>query len=465
MSESIAIIQNVLIKKGGRELQAPISFVWEAGQQWCVTGPTGSGKTSFLKIISGISFAIGGKITFPFLEKIKNASDQQIFISDMIAFVPQEIKIPAGYIEDLYYQRRFQAAEQDDIPSTGEVLLRAAHYKEDLVREAAALMNLTALLEQPFVQLSNGQTRRLMIAVALVKQPKILILDNPYTGLDQETRLALNEQLKVLIAHGIHIFMAAHEHELSSVDFITNTLELQPVVEIKSREELPLRFSGSFEKSSEEVVKMHQIQVKYGERIALKVPEWIVKPQERWVIQGKNGSGKSTLLSIIMADHPQAYANEIYLFGKKRGSGESIWDVKRRMGFFSPELLRYFEQNLTAESVIASGWSDYVGQVLALTPERKEQVAEISDWLGITSLLPVSMGDLSLGQQKMVLIARAMFRNPELLILDEPLQGMDAAWREHFKKKIDQFSQNRTVLYVTHDAEEIPAGEWHVLSL
>lgn len=468
MSEPIAIIQNLIVKKGGRDLQRPISFTWEKGQQWCVTGSTGSGKTAFLKILSGISFTTGAKIDFPLLKEMKQASGKQLFVSDMIAFVPQEIKISAGfYIEDLYYQRRFQAAEQDDIPSTKEVLLRAASEDDVRVAEAAGLMALTPLLEQPFVQLSNGQTRRLMIAIALVKQPKILILDNPYTGLDQETRVTLNDQIKVLIEHGIHIFIAAHEHELPAIDFVTNIIRLDPVMQLQQLNtvlpELYLTIANSSD--AETVIRMEQIQVKYGEKVVLKIPHWEVKKSERWIIQGKNGSGKSTLLSVVMADHPQAYANDIYLFGKKRGTGESIWEIKKRIGFFSPELLRYFEPRLTGEKVIASGWSDYIGQVPALTPERVQQVCELADWLGITSLLQIQMGDLSLGQQKMVLIARAMFRNPELFILDEPLQGMDVQWREHFKQKIDQFSQNRTVLYVTHDSEEIPAGEWQVLSL
>lgn len=223
----IAVIQNLFIQKGGYELQKPISLVWQAGQQWCVTGPTGSGKTTFLRILSGIAFSANGKITFPFLEEIQKSSGKQLFISDMIAFVPQEIKISAGfYIEDLYYQRRFQAAEQDDIPTTRQVLLHAAKGDEYIARQSAEMMNLSDLLDQPFVQLSNGQTRRLMIAIALAKQPKILILDNPYTGLDTDARKDLNLQIEKLIAHDIDIIIAAHEHELPLMHFVTDVLRL-----------------------------------------------------------------------------------------------------------------------------------------------------------------------------------------------------------------------------------------------
>ncbi len=139
--------------------------------------------------------------------------------------------------------------------------------------------------------------------------------------------------------------------------------------------------------------------------------------------------------------------------------------MKRRIGFFSSELLRYFSKLPTAEEVIASGWNDITGQIKKMNGEQRESVKELTDWLGITALLQIRIGDLSLGQQKMVLIARAMIRNPEILILNEPLQSMDAEWREHFKSRFNEFTNSRTILYVTHDIEEIPDGNWKTLKL
>jgi molybdate transport system ATP-binding protein len=304
-----------------------------------------------------------------------------------------------------------------------------------------------------------------MIAVALAKQPKILILDNPYTGLDHEARNLLNYQLKLLVQKDIHIFIAAHEHEIPSIDFVTNILRFQKVFSIQNNNHLPLEFKNPIINLSKKVIQMSNIQVKYGTKTVLKIPEWIVQPLERWIIKGKNGSGKSTLLSVIMADHPQAYSNNIELFSNKRGSGESIWDIKKRIGFFSPELLRYFDMNLTGEDIIASGWNEIIGQVSKPSNEKLQLLKELVNWLGISDIIPSKLGELSLGQQKMILIARAMIKNPELLILDESLQGMDIEWREHFKQKIDLFSQSRTVLYVTHDQEEIPSGHWNTLQL
>ncbi len=465
MANEIAIIKDIQIKRGGCLLQPSFSFTWEKGETWCVTGPTGSGKTTFLKLISGKIFSPNTKIEFPLLETLKTNSQEKVFISDWIAFVPQEIKIPSIYIEDLYYQRRFQAAEQDNIPTVGEILIQSAHQNNSSVELAIEWMNLRELLHQPFVQLSNGQTRRLMIAVALVKQPKILILDNPYTGLDQEARNSLNLQLEKLVQNGIHIMMAAHEHELSSIGIVTNILRFLKVHSIQSNNILPEYFKNPVIDNLKKTIQMSNIQVNYGKKTVLNISEWTVLPLERWIIKGKNGSGKSTLLSLIMADHPQAYSNEIHLFGHKRGTGESIWEIKRRIGYFSPELLRFFDSSMTGQEIISSGWNDIVGQTTILSEEKQQKLLELVNWLGIHEIVQFQLGELSLGQQKMVLIARAMLRNPELLILDEPLQGMDTEWREHFKKKIEEFSQSRTILYVTHDEEEIPTGHWKTLQL
>jgi len=463
----IAVVKDLILKRGGCTLQPSLSFIWEYGQHWCVTGATGSGKTTLLKTLAGHLHAAGAVIDFPYLEALRAASAEKRYLSDMIAYVSQEVQIPAGYVEDLYYQRRFQAAEQDDIPTTRDILLKAAKNDETDLQDAARLMHLTDLLDQPFVQLSNGQSRRLMIALALVRRPRLLILDNPYTGLDQQTRLELNEVLRSLTGEGIHIFMAAHEHELRTIGFITNVLHFESRDSIESEETFPVLLQENVQTLAPDatVIELVDTHVTYGDKVVLKSLNWKVNARDRWVVKGPNGSGKSTLLTLIFADHPQAYANTMYLFGHKRGTGESIWDIKKRIGYFSPELLRYYELQVTALEAIASGENDIVGQVGFISEARRERVAALASWLGITSLLPVRLHELSAGQQKIVLLARAMIKNPPLLILDEPLQGLDLNWRAHLRKKIDQFARNKALLYVTHDEEEIPEGEWQVLEL
>ena len=133
MSTGIAVFENIILKKGNTVLQPPLSLTWKKGQQWCVTGPTGSGKTLFLRIIAGLSFAPGSKISYQILEEFRKK--EKFMISDYIGFVPQKVKIPAGYIQDLYYQRRYQSAEQDDIPTSYEVLLKNSINNKSLIDE------------------------------------------------------------------------------------------------------------------------------------------------------------------------------------------------------------------------------------------------------------------------------------------------------------------------------------------
>lgn len=469
---TIAYIHIPVLKSGNNILQTDIIIDWMQGQQWCIVGPTGSGKTSLLKSIVGMHWESGARIEFPQIEEMKKHSGYKdiIHTSDKVAFVPQEIKIPSGYLPDLFYQRRYHATEQDDIPTVKEILSMSILNDGMPVDEVIVLMNLQKHIRQPFVQLSNGQTRRLMIAIALLKNPLILVLDNPYTGLDQQARLSLNKQLKLLINRGIHIMVAAHQNEIADMTFVTNTLFLEPTMPIDTNFEMPhyynIKRNNNNLRDIEMAVEMHDISIKYGDARVLNLDKWQVRSGDRWLIRGTNGSGKSTLLSLIVADHPQVYSNDISILGRKRGTGESIWDVKRRMGYFSSELLRYFSPYLLAKQVVASGWSDIVGQASNSFSEDNEVLVDnLCEWLGISSLLDVRFGNLSFGQQKMILIARAMVRNPELLILDEPLQGMDASWQEVFKTKINQFSNGRTLLYVTHDDTEIPKGDWNVLNL
>lgn len=459
----IADIQITQLKRGGHILAENIFLHWQDGQHWCITGPTGSGKTTLLKTITGQIQQAQADISFPALKRLCEDTHPKQYISDLIAFVPQEVSIPTIYIEDLYYQRRFQSAEQADIPLVKDILLQQAAKQTDLVAKATTLMQMDDLLEQPFVQLSNGQTRRLMIALALVKQPKILVLDNPYAGLDMRARTELNQLLSELSGTGIHLLMAAHEHEIAEADFITHRLALpgkSMVFQETNLSETPnqVPLSGA-------ILQMEGVSVRYGMKTILNGLNWQVNAGDKWIISGRNGSGKSTLLSLIFADHPQAYANQIYWMGRKRGSGESIWDIKRLVGYFSPELLRYYDQALTVEEVIGSGLNDIIGQVRRNTLEELQGIQQMAAWIGIEKLLPVAFRALSAGEQRIVLLARAFIKHPPILILDEPLQGLDLVWREGLREKIALFSKDKTILYVTHGEEEIPEGAWKRLEL
>lgn len=465
---SAAAIAEIFIPAHRFRSSAPatdFSLQWMPGQHWCISGDTAAGKTFALKCIAGLIFCPEAIISFPSLEHACQQNGG--YVSDKIAFVPQEVTLPAGYIEDLYYQRRFQSAEQDDIPGTLQVLQRVSSNTQ-IIEKVAEQMKLTDLLNQPFIQLSNGQTRRLMLAVALLRQPEILILDNPYAGLDQQARAEINTLLTSLTKSGLHIMMAAHEHELENAHFITHRSNIDtdsPHATLNAPSLATVTEKKQPDEANAEILAFHQVQIKYGKKEVFSALDWRVKTGERWIIKGPNGSGKSSLLSLIFADHPQAYANEIIWKGRKRGTGESIWDIKREIGYFSPELLRFYQQDILGADVIASGFQDIIGSRGTVTQEQLQRVGEISECLCIAHLTEKKFLLCSAGEQRLILLARALVKDPLLLIFDEPFQGLDLKWRAFLKNFFTRGLQGKTILLVTHDDAEIPEGFDKVLNL
>jgi len=204
------------------------------------------------------------------------------------------------------------------------------------------------------------------------------------------------------------------------------------------------------------LIRMRNVNVHYGEKVVLNNFYWSVEQGENWKIVGPNGSGKSTLLSLICGDNLQAYANEIYLFGRRRGTGESIWDIKQKIGFVSSEFQVRYRQPITALKVVLSGFFDSIGYYQPASVTQKEKAFSLMELLEITNLADLDFTLLSYGQQRLILIARAMIKSPPLLILDEPCQGLDRTNRNRVLELVDLVGQNTTtqILYVTHIAAD-----------
>ena len=212
---------------------------------------------------------------------------------------------------------------------------------------------------------------------------------------------------------------------------------------------------------------MKDVSIRYGERTILKDLNWLVNNGERWALSGQNGAGKSTLLSLVCADNPQSYACDIALFGNPRGSGESIWDIKKHIGYVSPELHRSYQRDMPAIRIVASGLTDSVG--LYVKPKEKD-MDQCRFWMkvfGLEGLEDRGFLKLSSGEQRLVLLARAFVKDPELLILDEPLHGLDNRNRRLVKDIIEAFCKrkNKTMIMVTHYKEELPACIDHSIFL
>jgi molybdate transport system ATP-binding protein len=204
-------------------------------------------------------------------------------------------------------------------------------------------------------------------------------------------------------------------------------------------------------------VKLENVNVVYGDKHVIDSAKWTVLHGDKWALTGANGSGKSMLLSLIFADNPQAYSNNIILFDRRRGTGESIWDIKDNIGFVSPEMHLYFNRNKSCIDVALSGLSENPYRKKTVTGEIMQLTDRLFDYFSITAIRDDAFQHASTGQQNIILLIRALVKNPPVLALDEPFQGIDSDSVELAKKLLDKYCQNRTLIFVSHQPDEIPS--------
>ncbi len=466
MASSLLTLEGVSVQIGGFLLLDSLDWTIAPREHWALTGPSGSGKTVLVHTLLGRHFHTG-----------------RITTSYSIAVVEQQHRFrnrPGS--TGLYYQQRFNASDADQTISVAEEIADAGWPDPD--PGVIGLLHIQALLQKPLIQLSNGEHKRVQLAIALLNSPDFLILDNPFLGLDVEGRATLHDIINTLPQKGIQLLLIANGHELPET--ITHVAQLDkgkwgykgekagfypgeqpPHTALHKRVLERVRDNATGTADFTFAIRMIDATVRYGENTILKNVNWVVKKGERWQVSGPNGAGKSTLLSLITADNPQAYANEIWLFDRRRGTGETIWDIKKKIGFVSPELHSYFDTGAPAASVIASGLFDTIGLFRTL---NEEQEAAVENWVELLSLRPFRnrrLAELSAGQQRMVLLARALIKNPPLLILDEPCQGLDEEQTTQFRDIVDTLCETfgTTLLYVSHYQQELPACIDHWLKL
>ncbi len=168
---------------------------------------------------------------------------------------------------------------------------------------------------------------------------------------------------------------------------------------------------------------MDNIHIRYGDKQVLKDVDWHIKQGERWALLGPNGAGKSTLLSLINADNPQAYANDIILFDRKRGTGESIWDIKSKTGFVSPELFQYFPTDNSCLQVIESGYYDTMGLFRPSNPKKSAIALQWMKALEIDKYARHLLKNIPASAQRLCLLARALIKTQPCSYLTNPARA------------------------------------------
>ncbi|QIY85077.1 ATP-binding cassette domain-containing protein [Chryseobacterium sp. NEB161] len=450
-------------------------FDWEisAGECWMLGGLSGSGKTTLAKIISGEIKNFEGEVEVCFNEN-SELPKKVLYVSNWFQFSNLEGD------RNFYYQQRYNQLAKNE---TATVFAELNHFgkEENLDFEILEYFlepfGFENFKNQQLIELSSGEHKKLQLLKALWLKPQILIIDQPYTGLDVRSRQFLNQAFDDLVKENVTLILINNDDEYpESVQYFVE-IENGKLVhrnspkdfskgEERTPKPLPFFLQNNQESEKESLIRLKNINISYGEKQVLKNIDWEVNSGEQWLLQGHNGSGKSTLLSLLNGDHPQAYANEIYLFGQKRGSGESIWDIKEKIGMISPELHWYFDMNATVGQTIASGFFDSMSLYQKLSFDQQQQLEQILYFFDLKEDKNRKLNTLPLGKQRLALLARTLIKKPKLLILDEPCQGMDNEQTQYFNQVIDDLAnQGQSLIYVGHFESQLPKKLSHKLVL
>ena len=446
------------------------------GESWAFVGANGSGKSSLARALSGELAPARGSVTSQYQRPVRLSLEQlQKLVSDE-------------------WQRNNTDMLGPDEEDTGRT---AAEIIQEEVRDTARCQQLATqfgiahLLTRRFKYLSTGETRKTLLCQALMAQPDLLILDEPFDGLDVDSRANLASRLAALQQPGFTLVLVLNRFD-DIPEFVTQvgvlaectlshvgtreTLLAQALVAQLAHSE---RLTGVTLPEADDataipalgedtpLVVLRNGVVSYNDRPILNQLSWQVDRGQHWQIVGPNGAGKSTLLSLVTGDHPQGYSNDLTLFGRRRGSGETIWDIKQHIGYVSASLHLDYRISSSVRNVVISGYFDSIGIYQAVSDRQQMLAKQWLALLGINDALADSpFHDLSWGQQRLVLIARALVKHPELLILDEPLQGLDPINRLLVRRFIDVLiGEGRTqLLFVSHHAEDAPQCITHRLS-
>ena len=417
-------LKNVSNRLWDKSILKNVNWATELGQSWAILGPNGAGKTTLTKVILG---------KLPYCGVIRR--EEKILNFGEIAHVSleqQKILVAREEKKDRYEE--YSGNEEHFL--TGREYMDPEGKNPKATLKIAEKLGLRPFLENPLRYYSNGETRKTLIGKALLSDPKLLILDEPFDGLDFNSVCWLKQTISLLIRKGLAILLISNRVE-ELVPEITHVLCLKSGEvfakgersDVLTPERMELLYENkNFEKKKKKnllstievqainplkknvkkdqdaVILMRKVNVRYGKKVVLKNFNWTVRNGENWKIVGPNGAGKSTLLSLITADNLQAYSNEIHMFGKQRGTGESIWDIKRRIGHVSSEFQVQYRESVTVLKVVLSGFFDTIGLYQPVTEKQKETALYWMKFLEIENLAEIDFTRLSYGQQRLVLM-------------------------------------------------------------
>ncbi|ADZ91629.1 molybdate ABC transporter ATP-binding protein ModF [Marinomonas mediterranea] len=470
-------LENLTVNFDEKFTLCNIDWTIEPSQHWVITGTNGSGKSALAAILAGV-----GEIT-----------------SGKIEGVPKNIGLVSfeAQAELIANELKKDDADIMDVISLGtpvHEMIFTDCLDPELATELVEKFGLTSLMDRAFRKLSTGETRKVMLIRALSNKPDLLLLDEPFDGLDADTLAMLQAHLASIIETTPMIMVLNRFDEMP--DFITHIAymdkqgdsagqlkytvnrqddvaynELYQLLHLKTTD-LDVPEMDESEKPpaldpSQPLVKLTDISIKYSDTVIVDKLNWTIEPGKHWQLSGPNGCGKTGILSLITGDHPQCYVNDIFVFGFQRGNGESIWQIKQYIGYVSTSLQWEYRVSTSCRNVIISGFFDSIGMYSRPSDKQKKIADEWLALLGMTDRADQPFNKLSYGDQRLLLIARAMVKHPPLLILDEPCLGLDDMNRQLVLALIEKIcaGSETTVLYVNHHAEDKIKGIENYLAM
>ena len=457
----------------------------EKGQNWAVLGPNGSGKSVLMQAIVGRIAVVAGRIL----------RHDPMMSPDAVGYVSFELHQGLLAKEQSKDEARYFSGKPGEYLSVGQFMETVPEERGEGVSPAVAqmltLFGVDRLRNRPMRSLSNGEMRKILISKALLKTRGVLILDEPFDGLDAAAAKTLRTAVKALIRLGYQLLLVTHRQE-EILPEITHVICLKdgemvvagPRARVMTPENLRrlyARVPGERKRAATAVsagtppdgsvlpvvIDVRNARVRHGRQTIFQRLNWRVRKGEHWAITGPNGSGKTTLLQMVSGDHPQAYANEIYLFGKRRGSGESVREIKRHFGRCSAEFQLNYRKPIQGVEVVLSGFFDSIGLYRRASQDQKDAVETWLERLDLSHLKTKRFDHLSYGEKRALLLARAMVTSPDILVLDEPCQGLDPFNREMILALLEDICHktHTQLLVATHQPAEVPPCITHLLDM